>query len=70
MRLSHRERRDRSLKAWAEGALGDLAWELCPRVLSATRAVDSLGAVLCDPDRDDRQLLDLVAHGLADRHLL
>jgi hypothetical protein len=59
-----------SLKAWAEGALGDLAWELCPRVLSATRAVDSLGAVLCDPDRDDRQLLDLVAHGLADRHLL
>jgi hypothetical protein len=26
--------------------------------------------VLCDLDRDDRELLDLVAHGLTDRHVL
>jgi hypothetical protein len=65
-----RERCDRSFKAGTEGAARDLAWELCPRVLSAARTTDSLGTVLCDVDRDDRQLLDLMAPRITDRHML
>ena len=62
--VAHRERRDRSLKAGAEGAARHLGRQLTTRSATTPRAAHALGAVLDHPDRERRQLFHLVARRL------
>src|SRR5579863_4144014 len=65
--VSDRQRRDRRLQARAEHTAHNLLWQLGAPTPAAARAAHALAAMLDQPDRDRRQLLDLVAHRLAHR---
>ena len=65
--VAHRQRRDRRLQARPERAAGDLGRQLARALDAAAGAAHALAAMLGHPDRDLRQLLDLMARRLADR---
>jgi hypothetical protein len=65
--VAHRQRRDRRLKARPKRTGGDLAGKPCPPSTAAAQAAHPLAAMLGHRDRDQRQLLDLVAHRLTHR---
>jgi hypothetical protein len=68
--VAHRQRRDGRLQPRTKRAGRDLAGKLCPTPAATTRAAHTLTAMLGHRDRDHRQLLDLMAQRIADRHVL
>ena len=62
--VAHRQRHDRSLQAGAERAARHLGRQLATRRATAPRAAHVLAAMLDHPDRDRRQLFDLVTRRL------
>lgn len=65
--VADRERRDRRLKAWTEMALGESVREPARAARTTAGTAHTLTAMLDDPDRDNRELFDLVARRLTQR---
>ncbi len=68
--VAHRQHRHRRMKARPERAGRDVGGQLGAPALAATRAAHARAPVLGHRHRQPRQLLDLMAHRLADRDQL
>jgi hypothetical protein len=66
--VADRERRDRRLQPRPERALSDLGGQLAGSLAPTARATQPLALMLDQPDRELRQLLDLVTRRRPNRH--